>query len=463
MMIEVCSKYTHATESDIQKLLQVGESLPIIGELEGCDMFIDCFTKDARHAVVVAQYNPHTATSFYSDSIVGHFMHRHNEPGVFRTLETGVPSREVKAIVQQDFVIRQNVSPIRNDEDKIIGVLIMERNIINAANSEERIRLHEKMQRERMSSDENDLFSIVSHIDEAIIYFNTMGTAVFANKNAQKLYKNLGYNDEIVGMRFDNLVLGSYTIDDVVEKKYIEHAEVKIGKYTLTIVHAAIIEDDQCIGIVILINDKTDKENSHKELILKSAAIEEIHHRVKNNLQTIVSLIRLQARRSGQVEVKKVCDSIISRIFSISITHEILSVKGVDSIDVKVMLCRMAENTKSYMMGDGFDLDIHVVGQGFNVPSASATAIAMIVNELLQNSVKHGFVGRSRGEISIRTSQGDIYSCIVVEDDGAGFIEGAKKEESLGLKLVNSLIKDKLGGSIIIDTSTKGTKITLLF
>ena len=263
-----------------------------------------------------------------------------------------------------------------------------------------------------------------------------------------------------MGMSFDNLVLGEYTMDDVMQQRHIEHKEVTIGKYILNVVAATIEEDDQCLGVVLLIKDTTENKIKEKELILKSAAIDEIHHRVKNNLQTIVSLIRLQARRSASQEVRRVCHEIINRIFSISLTHEIMVQKGVDLIDVKEMLWRMINNTKSYSMPEGFDLEIELRGDSFYSQSDTATAIAMIVNELLQNSIKHGFVGRKEGRIAIQISCEGRYASIRIADNGVGLRQNhTQREESLGLKLVRNLVKDKLCGNMKIESSPQGTMI----
>ncbi len=448
----VCKKYTNIRDSDIQKLIEVSHTLPVISELEGCDIFIDCLTRDNQYAVVVAQCSPPKNT-FYNRDIVGEFMYRHNEPGVFRTLEIGVPSRELKAVVSENVLIRQNVSAIKSDDNRIIGVLIMERSMRSTSHvAEPAFPQH--------ASSKKELYNIADHINEAMIHFNTMGISTFANENAKRLYQNIGYQDDIVGMSFDNLVLGEYTMDDVMQQRHIEHKEVTIGKYILNVVAATIEEDDQCLGVVLLIKDTTENKIKEKELILKSAAIDEIHHRVKNNLQTIVSLIRLQARRSASQEVRRVCHEIINRIFSISLTHEIMVQKGVDLIDVKEMLWRMINNTKSYSMPEGFDLEIELRGDSFYSQSDTATAIAMIVNELLQNSIKHGFVGRKEGRIAIQISCEGRYASIRIADNGVGLRQNhTQREESLGLKLVRNLVKDKLCGNMKIESSPQGTMI----
>jgi len=282
---------------------------------------------------------------------------------------------------------------------------------------------------------------------------------VYANPRARQIYRGLDYKDDIVGMSFENLAFGSYSFREVVEKERIEHTEIKIGKYFLNVLYACIRDDDQFMGAVLLIKDTTQEKINEKELILKSTAIDEIHHRVKNNLQTIVSLIRLQSRRINHPEVRRVCGEIISRIYSISLTHEILAQKGVDAIDIKEMLGRMVNGAKGYIIPDGLNLELEISGDSFTLQSDIATTIAMVVNELIQNCIKHAFVGRRDGRVSLVISKGDMYSSIVVADNGVGIDSTAERAGSLGHKLVRSLVEDKLKGSIRVDSSGEGTQI----
>lgn len=456
-LMGIVRKYTDLPRCDIDILLEVSHTLYMVSELEGGDIFIDCLSRDGQCAVVVAQYSP-TDESNYDHNIVGDPMYRHNEPGVFRTLEIGVPSRELKAVVNHNILIRQNVSAIKNAEGRIIGVLIVERNLREPSNRES-----------AENSDENPIYktiynaremqNIAEYMHDAMIRFNTMGVSVYANPRARQIYRGLDYKDDIVGMSFENLAFGSYSFREVVEKERIEHTEIKIGKYFLNVLYACIRDDDQFMGAVLLIKDTTQEKINEKELILKSTAIDEIHHRVKNNLQTIVSLIRLQSRRINHPEVRRVCGEIISRIYSISLTHEILAQKGVDAIDIKEMLGRMVNGAKGYIIPDGLNLELEISGDSFTLQSDIATTIAMVVNELIQNCIKHAFVGRRDGRVSLVISKGDMYSSIVVADNGVGIDSTAERAGSLGHKLVRSLVEDKLKGSIRVDSSGEGTQI----
>ncbi|WDU82161.1 sensor histidine kinase [Caloramator sp. Dgby_cultured_2] len=151
----------------------------------------------------------------------------------------------------------------------------------------------------------------------------------------------------------------------------------------------------------MLIRDITEVKEKEKELILKSVAIREIHHRVKNNLQTIASLLRLQSRRIQDENAKKSFNESINRILSISVTHEILAQNGVDEVDIKTIISKIAESTLNYSLSPNENIKVFINGDSFNIDSDKATSIALVVNEILQNSLEHAFEGKEDGKIEV--------------------------------------------------------------
>lgn len=458
-----CKKHINISEQDIQEIVRFSKMLPIISDLEGCDVFIDCFTNDPDVAIVVAQCSPHN--TLYSQSFIGEFIFRKSEPAVFRTFELGVPSKEIKAIIEMkkshtEVLVKQNVVVLLNKDFKKIGVLITEKNLISSGQQN----IDEFSQALNLTvSPLINPYAITKLINDSIICFNKSGIAIFANDSAKRLYKNLEYKDNIVGMSFENLVFGNFTFEDVLEKSFIEQFKVKISKYYLNIVYSKINEGNEYIGVSLIIRDVTEKYLAEKELVLKSAAIDEMHHRIKNNLQTIISLIRLQEKRFKNRDVTKVCEQIISRIYSISLTHEILSKKGIDVIDLHEMLSIMTNNIRNYISQENLNLDIKVNGQNVSVASDIGCTVAMIINELLQNSIKYAWPDIQNGKILINILQKNKVCSIVFIDNGVGFEISNVNSSSLGIKLIKSLVSDKLFGDIVIKSSSNGTRVTFSF
>lgn len=469
MLRKLCDIHTDLSHEDISKLERIADILPIIADLVKADVFIDCITRDPNVAIVVAEAKPSMDPSMYKYTVVGAFALRENEPAALRTLEIGMVTRDLKAITQENMTVRQNVVPIKNDSGKVIGVLIMEQDITQDVNQNRHMeilaetaeQLTETLLTFRDKDNEN---AIANHLNDAIVMFDGGGIATYANPVADELYRKLGYKDNIVGMNFNNLVLDGSMLDEVIKKQPFNISEVNVGKLSLQVKYAISHKKDKLLGLSMLIKDITEVKEKEKELILKSFAIREIHHRVKNNLQTIASLLRLQSRRLESDMVKKMFDESISRILSIAVTHEILAQNGVDDVDIKTILSRIKDNNIQYGLPPSKDIQIDVEGDSFKIDSDKATSIALVVNELLQNSLQCAFIGRNLGNIHIKIQKGIMYSSISIIDNGIGFdVNKTVRPGSLGLSIVKNIVKDKLNGTFNIESNSKGTKIVFDF
>lgn len=468
MLRELCKVHTDLSDDDIIKLERIAEILPIISDLVRADVFIDCITRDPNVAIVVAEAKPSMYPSMYKYTVVGEFALRQNEPAALRTLEIGMATRDLKAITQENMTVKQNVVPIKNDCGKIIGVLIMEQDITEDVNQNKHMEILAETAEQLTETlltfrDKDNDNVIVNHLNDAIVMFDGNGIAIYANPVADELYRKLGYKDNIVGMNFNNLVLDGSMLEEVIKKQPFNISEVNVGKLSLQIKYATSRKKEKLVGLSMLIKDITEVKEKEKELILKSFAIREIHHRVKNNLQTIASLLRLQSRRIDNETVKKMFDESISRVLSIAVTHEILAQNGVDDVDIKTILSKITESNMQCGLAPNKDIRIELKGDSFQVNSDRATSIALVVNELLQNSLQYAFSNRSRGCIDILIQRGIMYSSISIIDNGTGFDIRSVRPGSLGLSIVKSIVKDKLNGTLNIESNTRGTKIVFDF
>ena len=240
-------------------------------------------------------------------------------------------------------------------------------------------------------------------------------------------------------------------------------SDIHIAKMDLNIHYYLIKESKNVKNVVLFIKDLTEIKEKEKELILKSVAIKEIHHRVKNNLQTIASLLRIQARKTEDEAVRQAFNESINRILSIAVTHEILAQNGLDDLKIKEMFSKILKNSIRASIGENLDLKTSISGDDFKINSDKSTSIALIANELVQNSITHGFKGMTSGKIDITVKQGKIKSKVTIADNGVGFKSKDFKNESLGLQIVKSLVKEKLFGTIDIKSTKNGTIIVFDF
>lgn len=467
MIYELCKTHTYLTDEDIQRLEDIAKDLPLIADLLEVDIFIDCMTKDPNVAIVVAEAKPSSSPSMYQHSVVGQFALRKNEPAALRTLEIGMPSRDLRAITQENKSVKQNVVPIKNNFGEVIGVLIAEIDITKSVNEKKNMELlsetTEKLTETLLTFTDNQN-PIHYHITDGIVIFNSSGMSTYVNPVAEQLYRKLGYIDDLIGISFNNLVLDGKRFSEVKSQGFINSSEINIGELTLKVKYAVMKQRNiDVVGMIMVIRDISEVKAKEKELILKSVAMKEIHHRVKNNLQTIASLLRLQARRIDNETAKVAFDESISRILSIAVTHEILAQKGVDDVDIKTILSRIKNSVIDYSMQKNKGVRIEISGDNLNIDSDRASSIALVVNELIQNSLQYAFVGRDEGLIEVNIQKGSMYSNISIIDNGVGFDIKSARPGSLGFNIVKSIVKDKLQGQINIQSNSKGTKVMFDF
>jgi two-component sensor histidine kinase len=193
------------------------------------------------------------------------------------------------------------------------------------------------------------------------------------------------------------------------------------------------------------------------------ATIREIHHRVKNNLQTVAALLRLQARRSTAPEVRTALEESVRRVSSIALVHETLS----QALDDAVAFDEIADKVMA-MVGDVASPDRAVAtrrtGSAGLLPAAVATPLALVLAELLQNAAEHAFAGPRGGTIDVRLDRRPTGLRVEVVDDGGGLPEGFALDGSkrLGLQIVRTLVVGELGGAIEMATNgAGGTSVVL--
>jgi len=189
----------------------------------------------------------------------------------------------------------------------------------------------------------------------------------------------------------------------------------------------------------------------------------EIHHRVKNNLQNIASLLRMQMRRLDRITPERALDDSISRIMSIAAVHEILSHGEPGMVDLGRLLGRISKvSLPAKKIGPIITLDIS--GPSVTIPSRLATTVALVINELIQNAVQHGIRNHPKGNVAIRVGQLSGFLAIIVHDNGPGLPRGfdMERDGNLGLTIVRTLVKDELRGKFLIHQD-EGTRAEVSF
>jgi|TARA_B100002003_G_C14005373_1_gene485221 two-component sensor histidine kinase len=195
-----------------------------------------------------------------------------------------------------------------------------------------------------------------------------------------------------------------------------------------------------------------------------SHVVREIHHRVKNNLQIIASIMRLQLRQEDSPAAQSALSGAIQRLMGMMQVHDLLARVDVTSVDLKELLGRLLElNIQTFLL-PGQVIRHEVRGAGLSVPPDPALSVALAVNELIINAIKHGFAGRKEGRVDIELSQTEGEIEVRVVDNGIGLEEGFSLTGSshLGLRLVQSVIRDDLKGQFEV-SSKEGVSVLIRF
>lgn len=456
----LCKKYTDLTDEEIQTIKGVSAVLQPIANLEDADMFVDCACSDGRDAIVVAEAKPEGVPSSYKKTVVGLLAKPANEPAVARSLSLGVATKQMKAITQENTHVIQTVEPIKNG-NRVIGVLIREKRAEEPQTSK---RLHfseegyERIANMLSRMDESGRW-LTECIDEALLLIDQNGIVTYRNTLARDMYKKLGYLEDPLGRNYEYYRLVPAVENDDVFGTY-SQVETTVGNYSLDIKRITL--DPPGMGFAVIVRDVTWKKEHEKQLVLKSVAIKEMHHRVKNNLQTIASLLRLQARRTDNEDTRRILGESMNRILSIATTHELLAKSGVDQVNLSEVIQIIKNSTLRYFSRPGLAVSVIYEGDGLMVDADVASSVALVITELLQNSLKYAYKDKDEGEVRIILEPGDIHSTIHVIDDGCGF-DVKETAKSLGMSIVSTMVEDKLRGSLNIESGPGGTDVTFDF
>jgi two-component sensor histidine kinase len=197
-------------------------------------------------------------------------------------------------------------------------------------------------------------------------------------------------------------------------------------------------------------------------LVMNSMLVREMHHRIKNNLQMVAMLLRLQLRDGQEVSARDVLHQTINRIMSIAAVHEALSQEGFRLIEVKALIQQAAHMATQNMLRPEQHIRVTIEGDEVRLPAQPATTLAITANELIQNALEHGFGDAASGSVRVRLGDEDARIVLSVSDDGAGLPEDFQPDSSLGLQIVNTLVTEDLRGEFSLRSNDgRGTVATV--
>lgn len=286
---------------------------------------------------------------------------------------------------------------------------------------------------------------------DGILITDARSRIVFADVAARRIYRVLGVGS-LVGCPLYERQLTRHVTRETVERDRPWRKEIEAGGLSLVRREVAIREGGTLCLRIVLLSDVTETRARDEALRIKSAIIQEVHHRVKNNLQMVASLLRLQARRASSEEVRLALRESVNRILSISVVHEYLSQQGDEAIDVQEVFGHIFGLVVRSMADKGFSVRTACKGERLVLPSKCASSVALVLNELVLNAMEHAFIGRSEGLIGLSVKAHADGWLLDFYDDGIGLPKAfdIARTKSLGLTIVKTLIEGDLGGQFSI-------------
>jgi two-component sensor histidine kinase len=296
---------------------------------------------------------------------------------------------------------------------------------------------------------------------------DSAGSVIFASPNALSAYRRLGYTGNVTGEdlrsvhRALNLPATTPAVWHALGRRRPVEVESSIGS-TVVLLRAIPLFPGAVREVLVLVRDVSELRRREAQLLSKDATIREIHHRVKNNLQTVAALLRLQMRRTPMDEAKDALKESVRRVTSIALVHETLSQSLGESVPFDEIADQLTSVTVD-LASTGGRATTRREGSFGQLPGTLATPLALVLSELLQNAVEHAFDG-SNGKITIRVRRGAERLDVVVSDDGAGLPADFQLEHSprLGLQIVRQLVLGEMQGAIRLQAGAGGGTEALL-
>lgn len=457
---DICAKITDLAREQIVLLEQISFNLQPVTDIAHADLTIYCQASDKNYLVIVAQSKPNTIHAANERMLLGRTVAAVEEPLVLKSLQNGISIVGVREMDVGTEPLEQETFPIMDREGRIIAAVSMERNRVQYRQERNEV-LSETVKKFIQTLTHETIYRDTRFLPitarDGIVIVDERGVIVFANAVASSIYKLLGVG-HVLGRKVtdrhinDRFVVKAFNKKEYLEQEYV-YGDVILFKRAIPLLAYGRPE-----RVILIVSDVTEVRKKEKELLVKQAVIQEIHHRVKNNLQTIASLLRLQARRSGSQLVKDALQESINRILSIAVVHEFLSQQDSESINIREVTKNILDLVIQNMLEPGFNIQTVLNGKDIILPSERAVSVALVINELVSNSVEHGFKGRQEGSITVDILEREEDYYIEVRDDGVGLPENFQiaSSRSLGLQIVHKLVKDDLGGELTM-VSRKGT------
>ena len=467
VLASLAHRHTTLSERQVEHLHHLVADWQLLADLNFADLLLFGSLRDREAYVVLAQVRPYPAQTLYQEDMVG------------RVIEA--PRERVRLAFAQERIVREGDpewregTPIREEaipvrfRGKIIAVVSAEQNLATARTPSqlELSYLQAAGELEQMIAEgsfpfpSNEEREISPRVGDGFMRLDANGVIVYASPNAVSAYRRLGVTANLIGEHLGKLDFDEEKTLETLRRGRPVEDEIEASGAWVYRRFVPVVHSRDVSGAIGILRDITELRHRDRMLLLKDATIREIHHRVKNNLQTVASLLRMQGRRLSSTEAKSALEESVRRISSIALVHETLSQDSHDRVDFDRVAQRIVDMVQEGLVLPGRPIRFRVEGSAGDLPSDVATPLALIAVELIQNAVEHAAGDERPLVVVLEMARTPERVRLALSDDGVGLPPGFSldRDANLGLQIVRTLVESELGGGIDIRGAHPGTRI----
>lgn len=471
---ELVDAHTELDVGDVAWLQLLMADWQIIADLSFADLVLWLPDRAGAGFWAAGQMRPTTGPTAFVDDVIGTFVPAGGRPILDLALAERRVVREGDPEWRDDVPVRVEAIPVRRG-DRVVAVITRNTNLTGIRTASRLELAYLQTASDLMQMITVGHFPILAergdHADsprvgDGFLRLDAAGRVVYASPNALSVYRRLGSTADLEGAALADLTRSlvpprrradEETLSAVFAGRASRDTEIATDQVALVARSIPLWPAGERIGALVLVRDVTDLRRRDRELVTKDTTIREIHHRVKNNLQTVAALLRLQARRIEDPVSRDALEEAVRRVGSIAIVHETLSRADLDRASGDMVDFDEVHDRLSRMVlevsAQPDRLRIRRDGSFGELDSDVATSLAIVLTELLQNAAQHGYDARAAtsGTIETRVRREPGQLSLAITDDGAGLPAGFDLDRSnLGLSIVRTLVETELGGRLAV-------------
>jgi two-component sensor histidine kinase len=437
----------------------------ILADLAFADLLLCVRDPSTTEIVVAAQMRPYTAQTVHQEDLVGSVLPYSSQAAILRAFEEGSIVRDGEPDWSSGVPVRQEAIPVPW-RGEVVAVVSREANLstVRAPSQLELTYLQTANELAVMIAEgtfpfegEDPEREVAPRVGDGMVRLDSTGRVSYASPNAVSAYRRLGVTANVMRRSISDFDLDDESLMVALTEGRPVESEVEARGSVVLRRILPLTRAGRVLGAVMLMREVTELRRHERILLSKDATIREIHHRVKNNLQTVASLLRVQSRRMRTEEGREALQESVRRIGSIALVHETLSEDARQRVTFDAVAKRLVDTVAAGFTDPARSVTTAIEGSAGELSPQLASPLALVLSELLQNSIEHAYgPGSAGGRLTVRLERGPAMFTMEVEDDGPGVAADFDhvRDGNLGLQIADTLVTSELSGTLTVDRAS---------